>query len=285
MSAPSLPADVRVGMLPTFVVIGAMRSGTTSLASNLRMHPEVFVPDRKELHFFDKRFDRGVGWYARQFAGVTTERAVGEATPNYMYRPEAIDRMAGTVPDIRLVAILRNPVDRAAYSRYWRRVARGREPLSFADAITAKRSGSRRGISRPGSRPRTSIAAATSSSSGTSASATRGRGARRDLRGPPSRPDGQVRVALPVPRSGRHVRPAAPRHGDRGLQDVPVTLRGPPLRHLPPKVDRLLRRFNSRTASYPKMDPALRGQLIERMRPDNEALAAWLGRDLRAWSW
>jgi hypothetical protein len=123
--------------LPNFVIIGAPRSGTTSLAHSLSQHPEVFVTMQvKELHFFDTNFDRGLDWYRQQFSGAdaAAAKAAGEATPTYMYDETAMSRMAETVPDARLIAILRNPVDRA-YSHYWMNRSLDREDLLFPVAI------------------------------------------------------------------------------------------------------------------------------------------------------
>jgi hypothetical protein len=123
--------------LPSFLIIGAMRSGTTSLHRYLLEHPAVFLPRAKEMHFFDDRYNLGLEWYASQFSIAGPESRIGEATPNYMHDPVALDRISKIMPEARLVVILRNPVDRA-YSHYWHNRARGREPLSFEEAIAAE---------------------------------------------------------------------------------------------------------------------------------------------------
>src|SRR5437764_7156012 len=115
--------------LPNFFIIGAMRSGTTSLTRYLNAHPDVFVAPGKELHFFDQRFDRGLDWYRDCFERAAGQRAIGEATQSYMYDAEAMTRLAVTVPKARLLAILRNPVDRA-WSHYWLNRALALETLS-----------------------------------------------------------------------------------------------------------------------------------------------------------
>jgi hypothetical protein len=104
--------------LPDFVVIGAQKAGTTSLYRMLRKHPQVHMPKTKELHYFDFHYDQGPQWYAAQFRPGRWERRRGEATPNYMWGPLARQRLIADLPDARIVAILRNPVDRA-YSHYW----------------------------------------------------------------------------------------------------------------------------------------------------------------------
>lgn len=124
-------------MLPTFVIVGAMRAGTTSLYRYLADHPEVAFGSTKEIHFFDGRFSQGVEWYESHFEGAGDAGAVGEATPNYCYEPKAIERMAATVPDARLIMMLRDPANRA-YSHYWHSRARGKETLEFDEALDAE---------------------------------------------------------------------------------------------------------------------------------------------------
>jgi hypothetical protein len=114
-----------------------MRSGTTSLNAYLREHPEVAVSTPKEVHFFDMHFDKGLDWYGRHFDHVNREMAIGEATPDYLYHPEAIGRIAATLPDVKILITLRNPIDRA-YSHYWHNQSRGIEELSFAGAVNAE---------------------------------------------------------------------------------------------------------------------------------------------------
>ena len=123
--------------LPDFLIIGAMRSGTTSLFAALSVHPDIFLAPGKELRFFDLHYERGMDWYRDQFRGSEGSVAVGEASQTYMYDPLACGRMGAHLPDARLIAILRDPVDRA-YSHYWLNRSRGREPLSFEDALEAE---------------------------------------------------------------------------------------------------------------------------------------------------
>lgn len=132
---------------PDFLVLGAQRGGTTSLFRYLEQHPDVVASTRKELHYFDYQFGRGQNWYRGHFplaaqrdAHLRAGRSLlltGEATPYYLACPQAPRRAAATVPRARLVALLRNPVDRA-WSHY--RMARWqkKEILSFEDAIAAE---------------------------------------------------------------------------------------------------------------------------------------------------
>ena len=108
-------------MLPNFLIIGAPRCGTSWLARNLRMHPQAYLPHEKEIHFFDKKYNNGIVWYEKHF-NDRSEVAVGEATPDYLNNamiPELIHKI---LPNAKLIASLRDPVERA-YSHYWYRVA------------------------------------------------------------------------------------------------------------------------------------------------------------------
>jgi len=130
--------------LPDFLVIGAQKAGTTALYSYLRDHPAIAGPPWKEVSFFDRHFWRGDAWYRGNFpnrlylrrmrARTGAEPIVGEASPSYMFHPLAPQRVAELVPDARLIALVRNPVDRAL-SHYHHEVALEREPLSFEEAL------------------------------------------------------------------------------------------------------------------------------------------------------
>ena len=126
------------GRDPDFVIIGAQRGGTTSLYRYLVAHPNFAPAAKKELHFFDNRFDLGIAWYTAQFPRPTPERPVtGEATPYYLFHPHAPRRLAALMPAAKLIVLLRNPVDRA-YSHYQHEVRRGNETLTFEEAIAAQ---------------------------------------------------------------------------------------------------------------------------------------------------
>ncbi|HLF04873.1 MAG TPA: sulfotransferase, partial [Dehalococcoidia bacterium] len=87
--------------LPNFCIIGAQKSGTTSLAYYLRAHPDVFLAPGKEVHYFNANFEKGTEWYKSRFAGAGKQKAVGDATPNYLAHPQAPARMAGVIPDAK----------------------------------------------------------------------------------------------------------------------------------------------------------------------------------------
>ncbi len=133
--------------LPDFIIIGAMRGGTTSLYMYLNQHPSVARAFRKEVHFFDLGYWRGLNWYRAHFPsllhghieGLSWRRylVTGESTPYYMFHPLAPKRIAETLPHVKLIVLLRNPVDRA-YSHYWHAVNMGRENLSFEEALRSE---------------------------------------------------------------------------------------------------------------------------------------------------
>jgi hypothetical protein len=102
-------------VLPTFVVIGAMKTGTSSLASYLREHPEVFMTTPKEPGFFSMRWDKGLSWYEALFDPAGELPARGEASTNYTKAPSlphVPERMASIIPEVKLVYVVRNPVNR-----------------------------------------------------------------------------------------------------------------------------------------------------------------------------
>jgi hypothetical protein len=129
--------------LPTALIIGALKAGTTALYAWLRRHPTVFGPPWKEVNYFDRRFTHGESWYRghfpnrlrlRQVERRGLEPVVLEASTGYLFHPLAPERVKALLPDVRLVALVRDPVARA-YSHYQHEVALGREPLSFEDAV------------------------------------------------------------------------------------------------------------------------------------------------------
>ena len=265
-------------VLPNFVVIGAMRSGSTSLYKYLQAHPDVYMP-RKEIHFFDRKWDRGLSWYLTRFEGHSGQTAVGEATPTYLAEPEALDRMASTIPDARLLAVLRDPVDRA-YSHYWMEHARARDPRTFEEAIAdelAERPGAPDYLARGGM----------SASSRTSAHGSpRAAVARRPVRRPARSPAGDLCRRVRVPRDRRPVRPAAARGAGQPLRRVPVVRLRRVRRQLPSTwgIGRIVGRLNAREGPYPPMAPETRADLRRHFAPEIAALATWLGRDLSQWA-
>ncbi len=131
-------------VLPDFLIIGVQKGGTTSLYNYLIQHPCVYPAYTKEVHFFDRFFTQGVTEYRRYFPTRFKKYSkifkhqkfvTGEATPYYIFHPLVAERVAQTLPNVKLIILLRNPIDRA-YSHYQHEVKLGFEPLlSFEDAI------------------------------------------------------------------------------------------------------------------------------------------------------
>jgi hypothetical protein len=141
--------------MPNFFIIGAQKAGTTSLYYYLKQHPQVYMSPIKEPFFFDHELNaRGevvrakfggpgpphikfanIGEYRTLFRGVSGEKAIGEASVLYIYAPGTAERIKRYVPEARVIALLRNPADRA-YSAFLHAVRIGREPLTdFAQAL------------------------------------------------------------------------------------------------------------------------------------------------------
>lgn len=124
-----------MGTLPNFLIVGVMKSGTSSLAQELRTHPNIFIPKR-ELHFFDvdQNHQKGLDHYASLFAEWNGQKAIGEKTPTYSYASQAAERIARFNPKTKLIWIFREPASRA-YSHYWFFVGMGKESRSFKKAL------------------------------------------------------------------------------------------------------------------------------------------------------
>jgi hypothetical protein len=122
---------------PDFFIIGAPKCGTTALAQLIAAHPQVFLSDPKEPHFFDADYHRGLEFYRRTyFLKWRGDGVTGEATPSYLAAAFVPQRIYLSNPQARLIAILRNPIDRA-YSSWWMLRARSMETMSFPAAIAA----------------------------------------------------------------------------------------------------------------------------------------------------
>jgi hypothetical protein len=136
-------ATERLRLRPRFIMIGAQRCGTTSLFRMLEAHPQARPAYRKGVNYFDLNYHRGLAWYHGHFpvAELARKRAKGhgepvafEASGYYIYHPFAPERMAADIPDVRLVVMLRDPVERA-FSAYKHEYARGYEKETFERAL------------------------------------------------------------------------------------------------------------------------------------------------------
>jgi sulfotransferase family protein len=288
--------------LPNFLIVGAAKSGTTTLASHLSKHPQVFVPPRKELYFFerDELWERGADWYANQFAGAGAATAVGEATPNYMFYPWAVQRIAEMLPGVRAIACLRDPVDRA-YSHYLHWADRmWFEPRSFTQAVEDELAAGADQVSSHMHRRQQNppyfgyLARGKYLPQLERLTATLGRESLHvvlldDLQSDPAGTFAGVCAFLGVD-PGVHVpdlsarenvySPHTPRPVWRWLTRHRL------LHHMPRRAAKIVARHivKPRPRPVPPMDPDVRERLAEHFAPHTAALEAWLGRDLSAWT-
>jgi len=140
---------------PNFIVVGAAKSGTTSLFHYLNQHPDVFIPDKKECRFFsqmpggfkgpgdehvNETIIRTYSEYLELFKEAKSETALGDVSPDYMfYYQNSIKNIKETLGQVKIIIVLRNPVFRA-FSQYMHFRRDGRENLSFEEALTQEES-------------------------------------------------------------------------------------------------------------------------------------------------
>ncbi len=131
-----------------FVGIGAVKAGSTWLADMLRQHPQIFLPQRKELHYFHKEFNedptlrnehynKPLRWYASFFENAKEGQLKGEFTPDYLWSENAARDIRNFNPKIKIIAILRNPIERT-FSDYLYNIQRGIFSMSFKQAVKEK---------------------------------------------------------------------------------------------------------------------------------------------------
>ncbi len=151
------PEDVDTRGLPDFIIIGAQKSGTSSLHAILAHHPRVYIPQR-EIFFFDvddveqhpdffvrtargwtdhdfeRDFATYLAWYRSLFEDARPGQVIGEDSTTYLASRAAPGRIAATLPGVKLIALLRDPVTRA-YSHYWHTVSTGRATMTFEQSL------------------------------------------------------------------------------------------------------------------------------------------------------
>ena len=133
--------------LPDFLVFAVGRAGTTSLYEGIMKHSDTHRPSTREIYFFDYKYNHGLGWYKGHFPTIFKKFVftkikgkkfvTGETHGRILRYPHAAKRVLENNPNVKLIALLRNPIDRA-YSLYRIQVRNGRENLSFWDAIQAE---------------------------------------------------------------------------------------------------------------------------------------------------
>jgi len=130
--------------LPDFIIIGAQKSGTSSLYYYLIQHPQLLPSFRKETHFFDggkcpsvDNFEKGQAWYRAHFPlrkNISNNQKTFEASPLYIFNPLAPRRIYDLVPEVKIIALLRNPTERAI-SHYFKEKRKNWESLSIYEAL------------------------------------------------------------------------------------------------------------------------------------------------------
>lgn len=239
--------------LPTFLVAGAQKCGTSSLAGLLRRHPQIFMAQPKELHYFDHKIGRGLDWYAEQFTPGPDQVQVGEATPVYLYDPVLRKRIMETLPDASIIVILREPV-RRAYSQYWHSSRLGYEKApTFEEALDLEAVRAKSDLRSDRIRH---------------AYVDRGRFI-----------DQLLDLESGFGRDQLHVLLLEDLIEDR------VTTLARAFDFLKISTEPAAKIKQQWKAKYtlPPINPETRVRLLDEFRPYNERLAAWLGRDLSAW--
>ena len=123
--------------LPDFLIIGAQKCGTTWLWNEIRQHPNIFMPEGKELHYFSNdgstnfQDDGSLDWYKKFFVNSGEANLLGESTPSYIYRPESAQNIFSVIPDVKLIVTLRQPAERA-YSQWCMQRKRKVVPLEYS---------------------------------------------------------------------------------------------------------------------------------------------------------
>jgi len=134
---------VKEQIFPNFIVIGAMKSGTTSLRYTLSCHPEVFMVYPKEPRFFynDENYSKGLSWYSSFFEKAKGKKAIGEGSGFYAWKArnsETVKRIANTIPDVKIIYMVRHPIERIASHWSWE-IASGKPLGSIEKAIQENR--------------------------------------------------------------------------------------------------------------------------------------------------
>jgi hypothetical protein len=275
-------------MLPNFLIIGSQKAGTTSLYNILKRHPQVFLPEKKEVNFFflDKEFRKGLEYYQRFFANIPAKKKMyGEASPGYICHPQAPARIKKTLPHAKLILTVRNPIERA-YSQYWDNRMTLSEPRQFNQTLD--------------------IALNDTYQPGKLGYFNRGTYIKYilrylelfdadqllvllfdDLRDNPSKfyqicfEFLEIDTAFRTPEMDTAFNPSSV--WDNFLYnwffEQPAAQR-----FLPAKLKRLVFWGKRKRFQYPPMDPATKQRLIQFFAPWNQELAGFLGRDLSHWS-
>ena len=123
--------------LPHFLGLGTQKGGTTSLQKLLERHTEVFLPPRKEVHYFTEHAEQPAHWYADHYRDAHRGQRRGDITPFYLFHPEVPGRIRSLIPQAKMIVLLRDPVERAL-SQIFHARRLGFETLQVKDALAAE---------------------------------------------------------------------------------------------------------------------------------------------------
>ena len=123
--------------LPNFLYVGPDKAGSSWLHEMLLKHPDVYLTPAKDLYYFDRYYDRGLDWYTSQFRDARDEKVVGEVCQDYLFHPEAADRIHDTLGPVKIMVSLRDPVERA-WSSYLYMRKHGIGPDTFGEALESR---------------------------------------------------------------------------------------------------------------------------------------------------
>lgn len=128
---------MKAGRLPDFVGLGTQKGGTTTLYELLNKHPQIYLPECKEVHYFDINYHESLEWYASHFIDVKEDELCGEITPYYLFHHKAAKRIHELLPNAKLIILLRDPVERTL-SHIFHAQRRGFETLNLEKSIQAE---------------------------------------------------------------------------------------------------------------------------------------------------
>ncbi len=297
--------------LPDFFIVGAPKCGTTAMDDYLRQHPEVFIPDIKELHFFGRDLPFGRPRMKRErylslFAPASTQKRIGESSVWYLYSKEAAKEIREFSPSARIIVMLRDPVD-AMHSMHSQRIYNGTENLlDFAEALAAEED-RKRGRRLPKNVTKDNLMGLYYRDAVRYTDQVRRYfevfGRERvhvilfdDLRADTARVyretcrflevDPGFRPRIEIVNANKRVRSEQLRNL---VRFAPASLRAlakplVPSSRLRQKVKADLKRWNTKYVARAEMDPALRKQLGTEFRSEVQRLGDLLGRDLSHWS-
>lgn len=137
----TIATDQTIPSPPDFFIIGAMKSGTTSMYEYIAQHPQFLPVIQKEIDFFSIRYHHGIDWYQAHFASnpASKEYFTGEGSTSYIDYPQVPQRIHQHYPNAKMIAVLRNPIDRAfSHYNHVQKYHPGKESRSFAEAVTAE---------------------------------------------------------------------------------------------------------------------------------------------------